>query len=512
MSKTPIYLPSGHLGFAETAKDFFKLIAPSETLFLRGGRVVELETSGDGALSLSIVTPRALQSRIENYGVPLAWRAGAFGTAVLKPTRLSLESAQVWLEAEGRKLLPHVTGICNAPVLVQRSGGAVTLLPKGYDKPSGLLITSGTKPLTLSFPEGIAVLEDVLSEFAFATPADKSRAVAALVSPALRFGGLLKAHFPLFAVEADASQAGKGYLLELIQTIYRESPSLVLEKNGGVGASDESLSQAMLTGRSFVQFDNVRGRISSQFLEAVLTCPLLGSVPARVPHKGEIDVPTSHFIFQLTSNGFQSTRDLANRSCIIRILKRVGFAFRRFAEGDLVGHVSANQPCFLGAVQALVREWVSEGCPKTGDIRGQGRFRQWAQTLDWIVQKCGLPPLLDGHERAQESVSNPALAWLRELALVIESRAELGTELSPTRLGEISGDAGLEIPGLHHDADEKRRCLVVGSVLARVFHNAETTFEVENFTVQRLVINGSRTDGSQFEGKHYIFERAHKPA
>src|SRR5438874_2676650 len=103
----------------------------------------------------------------------------------------------------------------------------------------------------------------------------------------------------------DSSQAGKGYLLELIQTIYREIPSVVAQKNGGVGGFDESLSQAMLTGRPFIQLDNIRGKMNSAFLEAVLTCPQGGMVPARVPYKADIQVAPGQFIFQLTSNGYE---------------------------------------------------------------------------------------------------------------------------------------------------------------------------------------------------------------
>jgi hypothetical protein len=175
----------------------------------------------------------------------------------------------------------------------------------------------------MELAEATAALLSSIGEFDFATEADKSRTIASLLTPALKFSGLLGAHTPLFVVEADDSQAGKGFLLELVQTIYRETPSLVTQRQGGVGGFDESLSQAMIDGRPFIQLDNVRGRIGSPYFEAVLTCPLTGTIPARVPHKGEVQVTPERFVFQLTSNGFESTRDLANRSCITRIRTRL---------------------------------------------------------------------------------------------------------------------------------------------------------------------------------------------
>ena len=49
-------------------------------------------------------------------------------------------------------------------------------------------------------------------------------------------------------------------------------------------------------------------------------------------------------------------------------------------------------------------------------------FRAWAQTLDWIVQNLlGAAPLLDGHRETQERMTNPALTWLREVAIIAQS-------------------------------------------------------------------------------------------
>ena len=190
---------------------------------------------------------------------------------------------------------------------------------------------------------------------------------------------------------------------------------------GGVGGFDESLAQKLINGRPFVQFDNVRGVIDSQYLEAVLTVPYGDTTSARIPYKPEIQVRPDRFIYRLTSNGFVSTRDLANRSCIIRIKKRHGFSFKRYPEGDISDHVRENPAVYLGAVYRVVSKWLERGKPATTDLRAEGKFREWAQVLDWIVQRIfRLPPLMDGHAAAQNRVSNPGLNWLREICLAVE--------------------------------------------------------------------------------------------
>ena len=293
------------------------------------------------------------------------------------------------------------------------------------------------------------------------------------------------AHVPLFVIEADESQSGKGFFLEQVQTVYRETPSIVAQRQGGVGGFDESLAQAMIDGRPFIQIDNVRGRIASPYFEAILTCPLAVTVAARVPYKGEAQVRPDRFIFQLTSNGFESTRDLANRSCIVRIKKRPGFAFRPYPEGGLLDHIAANQARYLGAIFTIVSQWVAQGEQATADIRGEGRFRQWAQVLSWIVENLfHLPPLMDGHEAAQERAANPALNWLWNVCLAVEADARLEEELTASDLLDVCHTHAIELPGMAHEEPESRLLMRVGQIIGKAFKEREQ-IEIDAFEVRK---------------------------
>jgi hypothetical protein len=65
----------------------------------------------------------------------------------------------------------------------------------------------------------------------------------------------------------------------------------------------------------------------------------------------------SIFVF-MTSNGVETTRDFANRSSIVRIRRRQGHQFKQFAGGDLLAHIRANEPYYLGCVFSVLWEWV----------------------------------------------------------------------------------------------------------------------------------------------------------
>ena len=117
------------------------------------------------------------------------------------------------------------------------------------------------------------------------------------------------------------------------------------------------------------------------------------------------------------------------------------------------------------------------------DIRGEGRFRQWAQILDWIVQEAfGLRPLMDGHEVAQERAANPALNWLRQVCLTAEADARLDEPLTASGIAEMCLAHSLEIPGVSNDAPESRAVLRIGQLMGKVFRDRQT-IECDGFEI-----------------------------
>jgi hypothetical protein len=80
--------------FEESAERAFQILAKAETLFLRGGRVVQLVPSETGLLRLEVVSEQAFRSRIERDGKVVAYRAGSHGEELIKAdARCSLDTA-----------------------------------------------------------------------------------------------------------------------------------------------------------------------------------------------------------------------------------------------------------------------------------------------------------------------------------------------------------------------------------------------------------------------------------
>ena len=204
----------------------------------------------------------------------------------------------------------------------------------------------------------------------------------------------------------------------------------------------------------------------------------------------------------MSSNGLDTSVDLANRVSFCRIKKRIGYNYR-----DTLGELKRRQSYFLGCVFAVIAEWIANGKPRTNDTRHD--FREWSQSLDWIVQNIlGCSPLMDGHQAAQERTSNPGLTWLRAVALAVAVNNWLGQVLTATEIVELCEDHNIEIPG--NPADEDRAKRQVGSLCKKVFHDGETVI-VEDFTITRSKKEYQKPSGDKDTTNAYTFWKSAGP-
>lgn len=498
-----IVLPSGDVSISECAENLFARIAEKGSMFVRSGVVVELSAGAHGKLVLEIVTPTAFRSRIEKFGPVMAWRIGNNGEKVLKQVSCSEDTAKALLASTAaRKWLANISMIADCPIIVENEGG-LKILQRGFHPEFGgiLVICSENGRINNWHPSVCVIaLKWILSEFDFLTPGDSARAFAALITPALKMGGLLKGRSPLIVCESDQSQAGKTYLQKIIAALYNEVPTMVVTRNGGVGSMEETFAQALVNGRPFILLDNFRGKMDSPYLEAFMTSS--GSFPARVPYRSEVSVDPERFVVMMTSNGVETTRDMANRSCIVRIRKREGFSFRSYPEGGLLEFVKTHQSTLLDCVFSLVRAWHEKGQLRTSAVVHD--FREWAQVLDWFVQDSGYGPLLMDHQQAQERVSTPTLAFVRQLGMALRASGEFGRKNTASALGSFCLVNGIEIPGCN-SCEEAVVARVIGALMKKVF-NSGKRYMTDSFQIVSAKVRTLRRDGGgAYDANTYEF-------
>ena len=511
-----LILPSGSVTFTEVAHKVFSVLAARRRYFVRDRLLVEVaykKPMKDQQLHdvFQLLEPDAFRSRLEKDFSCYVWREQR-GKSVLKPGRLTNDAAKVLLKADAAfEHLPPISFLSAQPVFTT-VGDRLEILYKGYhDVHGGIYVSHGETPIHL--PE-LATARDlileIIKDYDFVSESDKSRAVASLISPALRIGKFLgDADFPIDIAEADQSQSGKTFRLKLICALYGETPYVIANRQGGVGSLDESISSALLAGIPFILVENFRGRMDSQLVESCLRGT--GVVPARIPHRGEVQVSTAHINWQLSSNGIEATRDFVNRSVINRISKRPpGYKFAAYDEGNILAHIKANQPKHLGAIFRVIKHWHDCACPRTDENRHD--FIEWAQTLDWIVQNIfDLAPLLDGLTEEILRVSDPALSWLRQVGIGVEKDGRLDEALLATEIVDICQAHGIDFPNKVFTTDLDQLAMYTGRLLGRVFRDvlANEELAIDRYKIKRESVKQNRPSqaGGDFIKTYYWFRK-----
>ena len=483
-----VLLPGGEQRISDTAAELGRLLAATGKYYRRGDAVVRHESSEDATHTLRAVKPAALPSEFEQVArLRKSTRTKKGEDADSVASTCPESTARTILHSrQFRESLPLIRVISPCPVLIERDNDLVEVTH--YDRASGILAFGDQVP-EMDLVEAKHVLAEVLQDFHFSTAANRSRAMASLLTPALIFGGLLGGRAPVDLGEADKSQGGKGYRNKLTAAVYRQKVTTVVQRKGGNGSLEETFSSVLIQGKSFISFDNLRGKLDSPAIESFMTEDVY---IARAPYSDNCEIDPQRVVVMMTSNRAETTVDQMNRSSCVELLKQPpDFPFKRYPEGgDLLDHVRANQPQFLGAVFAVIRAWHAQGKPRS-DETGHD-FRRWVQTLDWIVQELlEEAPLMDGHHETQRRIANRNLIWLRSVVLSVKEAGCMDEWLRTGRVLEIIAEAPeVEVPGATTDSDlddgavrESLR-MQLGNKLSRCFQPSPTaTFE--NLTVER---------------------------
>ena len=210
------------------------------------------------------------------------------------------------------------------------------------------------------------------------------------------------------------------------------------------------------------------------------------------------------FVFQLTSNGFETTPDLANRSCIIRIRKRRGYKFRRYPEGDLLNNIAANQPRYLDGAYCVAAQWKERGKPGTDDIGARADFasgrKRWIGFARRFLGCRRLWTATSGSGTRRKS--RPQLAASRLPRC--RGRCRLEESLTASDIVEMSQECALDIPGLASDAVESKAKLRVGTIMGKVFKERNFV-ECEGFAIQRTEITQYSEAYQRGRDKRYAY-------
>lgn len=484
----------GHsVNVAETAEEACKYLGKTGTIYRREHRGVQLVGH-----KLEELNTSTLQTMLFTHMNVQKWAKRGRSAVLVPATEIKEPVLRAILDGHfARMHILSVTVVAKRPYLVLAEGQLVPL-KAGYNAVrGGILVTGDGEIPEVPIDEAAGAIAALYRDFNFATPSDKSRVIAAVFSAAMRVAGIYERH-PLLAFEADLSQTGKTLLFAMIVAIFGQRCGAVAQKKGGTGSFDEAIMQKMVIGYPFILLDNIRGRVDSPFLEMCLT-PEDGEVDARVL-RASVPVDPRPVVFGLTSNAAELTKDLANRTLMVRIRKRpLAYKFHNWHDANgapvegIRQHITANQAYYQGCVSSILRDWWAQGAPRLSCTDHD--FKTTVGALDHIVQHYfKLPPILDGHQVALERTTKPGLSWLRQIALQAAREWHV-SEWMASKIAERCMQDGIAIPGVSGDTEVKTAAQQIGQMMSSAFGSLDQIV-VDNIAV-------SRTTAHDKEGRPY---------
>ena len=501
----------------KTGRRLGKLVAATNQVYLRGDQIMEVININSFRKLEPLTVERAvcLFDRISATVEVIFTQEGMVDKEIPKVpcqrfTKLILNSDEFKME------LAPISVISPCPVMLEQAGK--TVIVHSGKTIEGVHAYGETPTKYSSVKEAKAKLKELLVDFNFLTPADKSRAYASLITPALVQGGLLKkGRAPIDLSEADQSQAGKGYRNKLLTTIYCQNAAMVNFNGRGYGGAEESFDSALVAGNNFIALDNVRGKINSQKFETFMTET---TYRARPPYRKFIEIDPARTVVSMTSNSADMTEDLANRCVSVSIRKQpMDHVYATFGEDecDLLTYVERNQPDLLGAVFCIVEEWHKQGCPEDTEARAKHDFRKWAGVLNYIVTEIlDEPDMFEGYEAVRMRLHNSDMIWLRTTGLALLQTDEPLTPMTTQELLEMLEDWGHSdlIPslkdgeGIDDSRPLKKALRTTGRMLKSLFKNG-AQINIEDLVINKESKRVKREDGKGYrEHSVYSFARA----
>jgi hypothetical protein len=416
------------------------------------------------------VTPDVFRTHVENWLVCYRLRKDKDG----KPQRvfrtMSKFDAEAVLVSEAfLKHLPPIRRLNHIRLPILRQNGRVEPLPLGYDKESQIFtfenaIVSDQEKMTLT--EAVEILKDLLNEFCFPND-DGGRSFAVAISAMLTLFalGLLprEAILPCFIARANAEGAGKTALIKTIISIVFGS-FIAGVKPASEDEVRKFLTAAVLEGRPYVLYDNLKSHLDSPALEAFLTTSVWSD--RILGQSRSITAEKSTVVF-ITGNDCTVSPDMRRRSLVLELFLHEERAEERKFNRELDSFIKENRSKILNALWTLVRVWDENERPP-GSMHNAS-FPEWSRIIGSIVESAGFGSPLRPPKNAEEIDRDGA--DMRKLVESLPKETQC-REFSFSELMEIAQQVGafenmFSVNGIYPDGLDKSAKTHIARILKR---------------------------------------------
>lgn len=316
--------------------------------------------------------------------------------------------------------MDKLTAVRNAPTM--DCDGRQIITP-GYDKQSGLLLTNEDgepwprvplSPTEFELHKAFAALWKPFAQFPYASDADKSVALAAVLTTAVR--SCLRTA-PGFGFSATAPGTGKTLLAQCIGALNDGAPPPISTVCPTEEEWSKTLFAAARGGTGTLLVDNAEYPIESAALCAVTTAP---AIKGRVLGESREAEAEHRMLILATGNGLQFVGDLNRRFFVCRLDANMEAGKVAAREFDLepLGYCVKNRLQIITAALTLIQGYVRAGLSRVCD--GLASMDDWNKlvrsTIVWLIEQRVITGFVDPKEALKrDSANDPDAATLSGL-------------------------------------------------------------------------------------------------
>jgi hypothetical protein len=364
-----------------------EVLALTGKFFQRGGLVVSVVFEGHSKqAAVKLISPAALTRILSSESVWLQYDLRSRDYLVCDPPARHISSL---FDSERYNHLAPLLGLARQPHL--RNDGSL-VRRSGYDKATGYFgifdpnqygVTDS--PTREEAEQALKELQDLLSEFAFASPQDEAAAISAMLTAAIRPS---LAQAPMFHIKAPQIASGKSYLTSIIAKLASPAAISAVAFPKNEEECQKLLLATLLEAPAAVIFDN----LTSDLIPHKSLCSALTeeSLTGRILGVSKTASVGTRVLFLSSGNNVDPIRDMSRRTITILLDPKVETPATREFKKDPLREINLRREHFVTQALIIVKAFISSGAP----ILNAKPFASYGQWSDWVRQPLlwlGLP-------------------------------------------------------------------------------------------------------------------------
>lgn len=242
-----------------------------------------------------------------------------------------------------------------------------------------------------------------------------------------------------FAYNANAPRSGKTLLAKIaIAIVYGWTQVRTWPVNDRKRTDESEIRKVLdavaLEACPYVLFDNVKGTVASEALEAFMTAPVwTGRVMGT---QKTFQTPVASTVIITGNNLTIDTDNVARFLQCDLMVEEADAQDRPIAEPIEEHWVIENKEALKECILTLIWQWVLDGQPRCGGKIRRG-FESWSHTIGGIIQHAGLGDIFEARHDEDATSGSPDDNDLRRLCSIILQKLDPDTKTIGLKFEDI---------------------------------------------------------------------------